>query len=96
MPSTFSSKAKRERLTLVKYRYGGRATAVGVGYEVQVAAVFAVKMLIGDRIIALSGLSGADIAAVTMQAPEAVDDVILTDPRHRFSSRRSSVRIRYL
>jgi hypothetical protein len=72
MPSTFSSKAKRE------YRYGGRATAVGVGYEVQVAAVFAVKMLIGDRCIALSGLSGADIAAVTMQAPEAVDDVILT------------------
>jgi hypothetical protein len=37
-----------------------------------------VKMLIGDRCIALSGLSGADIAAVTMQAPEAVDDVILT------------------
>jgi hypothetical protein len=35
-------------------------------------------MLIGDRCIALSGLSGADIAAVTMQAPEAVDDVILT------------------
>ena len=35
-------------------------------------------MLIGDRCTALSGLSGADIAAITMQTPESVDDVILT------------------
>jgi hypothetical protein len=48
MPRTFSSKAKRNPIALVKYRYGGCATAGGVGYEVQVAAFFAVKMLIGD------------------------------------------------
>jgi hypothetical protein len=35
-------------------------------------------MLLGDRCIALPGLSGADIAGITMQAPELVDDVILT------------------
>lgn len=62
----------------VKHRYGGRATAGGVGYEVQVAALLAVKMLVGEGCVALPGLSGGDIADITMQAPESVDDVILT------------------
>ena len=78
MPSTFSSKLKRKRGVLVKHQYGGRATAGGVGYEVQVAAFLAIKMLGGDRCAALPGLSGADIATITMQAPESVDDVILS------------------
>jgi hypothetical protein len=76
MPSTFSTKPHQKRGALVKHRYGGRATAGGVGYEVQVAALLAVKMLVGERCVVLPGLSGGDIADVTMQAPESVDDVI--------------------
>ena len=72
-----SSSRKRERGT-PKSRYGGRSSASGVSYEVQVAASLAIKMLVGDRCIALPDLSGADIAGITMQAPELVDDVILT------------------
>ena len=35
-------------------------------------------MLVGEGCVALPGLSGGDIADITMQAPESVDDVILT------------------
>ena len=77
-PHSNSTKAKLNRGAPVKHRYGGRATAGGVGYEVQIAALLAVKMLVGEGCVALPGLSGGDIADITMQAPESVDDVILT------------------
>jgi hypothetical protein len=72
-----SGKQKRKRGALEKHQYGGRATAGGVGYEVHVAAFLATKMLVGDRCAVWSSISGSDIAGITMQAPEAVDDVVL-------------------
>lgn len=59
------------------HRFGGRATAGGVNYEVRVAAFIAVKMLAGNRCTVWNGISGADIAAITLQAPEAVDDIVV-------------------
>jgi hypothetical protein len=58
-------------------RFGGRATAGGVGYEVRIAALIATKMLAGDRCIAWDGITGADIVAITLQAPERVDDIVV-------------------
>ena len=58
-------------------RFGGRATAGGVNYEVRIAALIAVKMLAGNRSSIWEGISGADIAAITMQAPEPVDDIVV-------------------
>jgi len=60
------------------HRFGGRATAGGVNYEVRVAAFIAVKMLAGDRCTVWDGISGADVAAITLQAPEAVDDIVVS------------------
>lgn len=60
------------------HRFGGRATAGGVGYEVRVAALVATKMLAGDRCKAWNGISGEDIDAVTMQAREHVDDIVVS------------------
>jgi hypothetical protein len=48
-----------------------------VNYEVRVAAFIAVKMLAGDRCTVWDGISGADIAAITLQAAEAVDDIVV-------------------
>lgn len=59
-------------------RFGGRATAGGVNYEVRIAALLAVKMLAGDRSVVWNGISGADVAAITMQAPEPVDDIVVS------------------
>jgi hypothetical protein len=59
-------------------RYGGRATAAGVAYESRIAASIAVTMLCGARSILWNGITGNDIAAVTLQAPETVDDVVVT------------------
>ncbi|MEQ1935000.1 MAG: hypothetical protein ABL962_14165, partial [Fimbriimonadaceae bacterium] len=59
-------------------KFGGRATAVGVGYEAQVAASIATKMLAGDSCIVWDGINGEDIAAITMQDAEPVDDVVVT------------------
>lgn len=58
-------------------RFGGRATAAGVNYECRIAAYYAVKMLCGDRGVIGGGLSGADVAAITVQTPDAVDDVVV-------------------
>jgi len=58
--------------------FGGRATAVGVGYEAQVAASIASKMLAGDSCIVWEGINGEDVAAITMQDAEPVDDVVVT------------------
>lgn len=57
--------------------FGGRATSSGVNYEVQVAASIAVKMLSGDQTSVWDGISGSGISAITMQAPEAVDDIVV-------------------
>jgi len=58
-------------------RFGGRATSAGVNYECRIAAFYAVKMLGGDRSAIADGISGADLASVTMQTVDAVDDVVL-------------------
>ncbi|WP_395747430.1 hypothetical protein [Prosthecobacter sp.] len=59
-------------------RFGGRATAVGVGYESQVAAFIATKMLGGDGCLLWEGIDGGEIIAITMQDAESVDDVVVT------------------
>jgi hypothetical protein len=59
------------------FRLGGRATASGVNYEVRIAAFVAAKMLVGSRSSAWEGISGSEIAAITMQAAEPVDDVVV-------------------
>jgi hypothetical protein len=59
------------------HRFGGRATSGGVNYEVRVAAFIAVKMLGGDRCSVWDRISGADVAAITLQTPEAVDDIVV-------------------
>ncbi len=51
------------------HRFGGRVTAGGVNYEVRVAAFIAVKMLAGDRSILWNGITGADVAAITLPSP---------------------------
>ncbi|HEY5550246.1 MAG TPA: ATP-binding protein, partial [Opitutaceae bacterium] len=58
-------------------RFGGRATATGVGYEVRIASWIAVKMLAGDAATWWAGLDGASIEAITMQAPSEVDDIVV-------------------
>ena len=68
---------KRKSVQKRSHRFGGRATAVGVGYEAQVAASIAVKMLGGDRCVVWDGIDGSEIAAITMQDAEPVDDVVL-------------------
>lgn len=63
---------------LAPHRFGGRATASGVSYEVRVAALIAVKMLLGRACVVWDGINGADISGITMQAPESVDDIVVT------------------
>jgi hypothetical protein len=58
-------------------RFGGRGTAGGVNYEVRIAAFIAVKMLAGSKCSVWNGISGADVSAITMQAPEPVDDIVV-------------------
>ena len=67
-------------------RFGGRATASGVNYEVRIAAFLSVQMLCGSRCAVWSGVTGADVSAITMQAPEPVDDIVVNlrgDPEAR-------------
>lgn len=58
-------------------RAGGQATAAGVNYEVRIAAYLAVKMLAGARAQVWDGITGADLAAITMQSRTAVDDIVV-------------------
>ena len=58
-------------------KFGGRQTAVGVGYEAKIAAFIAVKMLAVDGREVWEGVSDACVAALTMQDAEAVDDVVV-------------------
>ena len=67
-------KTKRNRLA----HFGGRATAAGVNYESRIAAFAAVHMLGGDNCVLWENVTGRDIAAVTLQAKEAIDDVVIT------------------
>lgn len=59
------------------HRFGGRATAKGVSYEVRIAAFIAVKMLCGNASVLWSGVTGADVLGITLQAAEPVDDVVV-------------------
>lgn len=73
-----NARARRQtRSKARQQRFGGRATAGGVSYEVRIAAFIATKMLGGDRCTVWSGISGADIASITLQAPEQIDDIIV-------------------
>jgi hypothetical protein len=58
-------------------RFGGRATAAGVAYESRIAASIAVTMLCGSKSTLWNGIGGDEISAVTLQSPEAVDDVVV-------------------
>ncbi|MEK6304095.1 MAG: hypothetical protein AABO41_25680 [Acidobacteriota bacterium] len=59
------------------HRFGGRANAGGVNYEVRIGAFIAVRMLSGNRCAVWDGIDGADVSAITMQAAEPVDDVVV-------------------
>jgi hypothetical protein len=59
------------------HRFGGRATASGVGYEGHLAAWLGIKMLHGQRSLVWKGIHGGNIAAITLQTPTAVDDVVV-------------------
>ena len=72
------NKPKKKRAGFSQHRYGGRATVGGVNYEVRIAALIATKMLAGDRSSIWDGISGADAVSITMQAPEPVDDVVVS------------------
>lgn len=79
-PSTISS--KKDTIVPPHYlasvnRFGGRAAASGVSYEVQIAAFIALKMLAGQQTSVWEGINGADISTITMQAPEPVDDIVV-------------------
>lgn len=58
-------------------RAGGQATAAGVNYEVRIAAYLSVKMLAGARAQVWDGITGADLATITMQNGTAVDDIVV-------------------
>lgn len=73
-----SPKADSRAAPQRKKNFGGRSTAVGVGYEAQVAAYIASKMLAGGSCVCWDGINGGDIAAITMQDAEPVDDVVLS------------------
>jgi hypothetical protein len=65
-------------------QFGGRAAASGVNYEVRIAALIAVKMLAGSGCSVLQGIPGGDVSAITMQADEPVDDIVVSlsgDPK---------------
>ncbi|HYA93186.1 MAG TPA: hypothetical protein VEK32_16990, partial [Thermodesulfobacteriota bacterium] len=61
-----------------------------MNYEVRVAAFIAVKMLAGDRCTVWDGITGADVRAITLQAPTAIDDIVVDlhrgTPAHAFIS----------
>lgn len=59
------------------HRFGGRATAGGVGYEGHLAAWLGVKMLHGQRSLVWPGIHGGNIEAISLQTPTAVDDVVV-------------------
>lgn len=58
-------------------KFGGRSTAVGVGYEAKIAAFIAVKMLVADGSSLCEGVSSEDVLAVKMQDAAEVDDVVV-------------------
>jgi hypothetical protein len=71
------SEKKQAAVPTRSHRFGGRATAGGVNYEIRIACFVAVKMLVGDQTSVWEGINGADISAITMQAPEPVDDIVV-------------------
>ncbi len=60
-----------------KKKFGGRGTATGVGYEVDIAAFIAAKMLSGGHNEVFDAVSGTDISAITLQSDDPVDDIVL-------------------
>jgi len=60
------------------HRFGGRANAGGVNYEQRVAAFIAVKMLVGNQSTVWEGIDGSQLSAISMQARESVDDVVVS------------------
>jgi hypothetical protein len=58
-------------------QFGGRATAGGVNYEARIAAFVASHVLCGDHAVLWQGITGGDVATVTLQTSDAVDDVVV-------------------
>ena len=58
-------------------RFGGRSTAAGVNYEARVAAFVAAHALCGDHAVLWQGVTGEDVVTVTLQTPDAVDDIVI-------------------
>ena len=73
-----SQKRKRKSKRSSPAHFGGRATATGVNYESRVAALIGVHMLGGENCVLWEDLTGGDIIAVTLQAKQTVDDVVVT------------------
>jgi hypothetical protein len=71
-----AQKSKNKKPT-TSHRFGGRATATGVGYEIEIASFIGVKMLCGQSCPVWDDITGGDIAAITLQAPEPVDDIVV-------------------
>ena len=74
-PKNHTNSSSRRKKS--SHRFGGRATAGGVNYEVRVAAFIAAKMLAGDRCTVWDGITGADVTAITLQVPMDVDDIVV-------------------
>ncbi len=77
-----SRKQKKPSPTLAKppntkKKFGGRGTASGVGYEVDIAALIAVKMLSGGHNEVFDAVSGTEISSLTLQSADSVDDIVL-------------------
>lgn len=69
--------SKKKQSKQAKRSFGGRATSGGVGYEVDVAAWMAVKMLAGGAVEIIDGLAASAISGVALQTHHAIDDVVL-------------------
>src|SRR5258706_481123 len=64
-----SAKKRKAASGRTQNRFGGRATAGGVSYEVRVAAFIAVKMLCGDKCSAWDGINRAALSEITLHVP---------------------------
>jgi hypothetical protein len=59
------------------HRFGGRATAAGVGYESRLAALIAAQMLAGEGEYIWDWAPADEITSITLQVRGPVDDIII-------------------
>lgn len=72
-----SKKAAENHDKQAKRPFGGRSTSTGVGYEVDVAAWMASRMLIGGEAEIIDGLPALSVSSVALQTDDVIDDVVL-------------------